>query len=50
MFSILKTIAEEGTAITGIGVIEIIQDGRFFKISESNYLPGPDDIYVSPYK
>ncbi len=49
MFSILKTIAEEGTAITGIGVIEIMQDGfGFLRSSESNYLPGPDDIYVSP--
>ena len=49
MFAILKTIAEEGTAITGIGVIEIMQDGfGFLRSSESNYLPGPDDIYVSP--
>ena len=50
MFSILKTIAEEGTAITG-SVIEIMQDGfGFLRSSESNYLPGPDDIYVSPHK
>ena len=49
MFAILKTIAEEGTAITGIGVIEIMQDGfGFLRSSESNYLPGPDDIYISP--
>ena len=49
MFAILKTIAEEGTPITGIGVIEIMQDGfGFLRSSESNYLPGPDDIYVSP--
>ena len=49
MFSILKTIAEEGTPITGLGVIEIMQDGfGFLRSSESNYLPGPDDIYVSP--
>ena len=49
MFAILKTIAEEGTAITGLGVIEIMQDGfGFLRSSESNYLPGPDDIYVSP--
>ena len=49
MFAILKTIAEEGTAITGVGVIEIMQDGfGFLRSSESNYLPGPDDIYVSP--
>ena len=45
----LKTIADEGTAITGLGVIEIMQDGfGFLRSSESNYLPGPDDIYVSP--
>ncbi len=49
MFAILKTIAEEGAAITGLGVIEIMQDGfGFLRSSESNYLPGPDDIYVSP--
>ena len=49
MFAILKTIADEGTAITGLGVIEIMQDGfGFLRSSESNYLPGPDDIYVSP--
>ncbi len=49
MFAILKTIAEEGTPITGLGVIEIMQDGfGFLRSSESNYLPGPDDIYVSP--
>ena len=49
MFAILKTIAEEGEIITGLGVIEIMQDGfGFLRSSESNYLPGPDDIYVSP--
>ncbi len=49
MFAILKTIAEEGTVITGTGVIEIMQDGfGFLRSPESNYLPGPDDIYVSP--
>ena len=49
MFSILKTIAEEGEIITGLGVIEIMQDGfGFLRSPESNYLPGPDDIYVSP--
>ncbi len=49
MFAILKTIADEGTPITGLGVIEIMQDGfGFLRSSESNYLPGPDDIYVSP--
>ena len=48
MFAILKTIAEEGEIITGLGVIEIMQDGfGFLRSSESNYLPGPDDISVS---
>ena len=49
MFSILKKIALDGETITGIGVIEIIQDGfGFLRSPESNYLPGPDDIYISP--
>ena len=49
MFSILKQIAEDGESITGAGVIEIMQDGfGFLRSPESNYLPGPDDIYVSP--
>ena len=49
MFSILKKIADDGETITGLGVIEIMQDGfGFLRSSESNYLPGPDDIYVSP--
>ena len=49
MFAILKTIAEEGEIITGLGVIEIMQDGfGFLRAMESNYLPGPDDIYISP--
>ncbi len=49
MFAILKTIAEEGEIITGLGVIEIMQDGfGFLRSPESNYLPGPDDIYISP--
>ena len=49
MFAILKKIANEGETITGIGVIEIMQDGfGFLRSPESNYLPGPDDIYVSP--
>jgi len=49
MFAILKKIALEGEIITGIGVIEIMQDGfGFLRSPESNYLPGPDDIYVSP--
>ena len=49
MFSILKKIAQDGETITGIGVIEIMQDGfGFLRSTESNYLPGPDDIYISP--
>ena len=49
MFAILKKIAIDGDIITGVGVIEIIQDGfGFLRSPESNYLPGPDDIYVSP--
>ena len=46
---ILKNLAEKGTAIIGEGVIEILQDGfGFLRSPESNYLPGPDDIYVAP--
>ena len=49
MFAILKKIANDGEIITGLGVIEIMQDGfGFLRSSESNYLPGPDDIYISP--
>ena len=49
MFTILKQIASDGEPITGVGVIEIMQDGfGFLRSPESNYLPGPDDIYVSP--
>jgi len=49
MFAILKKIAQDGETITGVGVIEIMQDGfGFLRSPESNYLPGPDDIYISP--
>ena len=49
MFAILKQIASDGSSIIGVGVIEIMQDGfGFLRSPESNYLPGPDDIYVSP--
>ena len=49
MFTILKQIASDGEIITGSGVIEIMQDGfGFLRSSEANYLPGPDDIYISP--
>ena len=49
MFAILKQLAENGTAIYGDGVLETLQDGfGFLRSAEANYLPGPDDIYVSP--
>src|SRR5579864_4162127 len=49
MFAILKELAERNVEITGDGVLEILQDGfGFLRSPESNYLPGPDDIYVSP--
>jgi transcription termination factor Rho len=49
LFAILKKLAEKEIAIYGDGVIEILQDGfGFLRAPEANYLPGPDDIYVSP--
>ncbi|GHG13300.1 MULTISPECIES: transcription termination factor Rho [Paracoccus] len=49
MFSILKEHAEEGFDIGGDGVLEVVQDGfGFLRSTAANYLPGPDDIYVSP--
>ncbi len=49
MFGILKALAENGVPIHGGGVLEVLQDGfGFLRSPESNYLPGPDDIYVSP--
>ena len=49
MFAILKRLAENDVAIYGDGVIEVLQDGfGFLRSPEANYLPGPDDIYVSP--
>ena len=49
LFGILKALAERGTAIYGVGVMEVLQDGfGFLRSPEANYLPGPDDIYVSP--
>ncbi|MFI4987522.1 MAG: Rho termination factor N-terminal domain-containing protein [Alphaproteobacteria bacterium] len=49
MFAILKVLAERDIAIFGDGVLEILQDGfGFLRSPEANYLPGPDDIYVSP--
>lgn len=49
MFGILKARAEDGWNIFGEGVLEVMQDGfGFMRSPEANYLPGPDDIYVSP--
>jgi transcription termination factor Rho len=49
MFAALKVLAEEGVEITGQGVVEVLQDGfGFLRSPESNYLPGPDDIYIQP--
>ena len=49
LFAILKKLAEKGEEITGVGVLQLLQDGfGFLRAMESNYLPGPDDIYVSP--
>jgi transcription termination factor Rho len=49
MFAILKQLAETDTAIMGDGVLEVLPDGfGFLRSPEADYLPGPDDIYVSP--
>jgi transcription termination factor Rho len=49
MFAILKQLADNDQPIFGDGVLEILQDGfGFLRSPEANYLPGPDDIYVSP--
>ena len=49
MFAILKQLAENSVVISGDGVLKVLQDGfGFLRSPESNYLPGPDDIYVSP--
>src|ERR687885_313920 len=49
MFAILKQLAARDVEIIGAGVVEILQDGfGFLRSSDSNYLPGPDDIYISP--
>ena len=48
-FSVLKKFAEKNEVIIGEGVLETMQDGfGFLRSADSNYLPGPDDIYVSP--
>src|SRR5579859_2151880 len=49
MFAILKNLADNDQAIYGDGVLEVLHDGfGFLRSPEANYLPGPDDIYVSP--
>jgi len=49
LFAILKKLAQKNEQITGAGVLELLPDGfGFLRAMESNYLPGPDDIYVSP--
>ena len=49
MFQILSVRADEGWEVAGDGVLEVLQDGfGFLRSPEANYLPGPDDIYVSP--
>ncbi|MEE9455479.1 MAG: transcription termination factor Rho [Paracoccaceae bacterium] len=49
MFGILKEMAEEGVEISGDGVVEVLKDGfGFLRSPAANYLPGPEDIYVSP--
>tara|TARA_B100000686_G_scaffold339873_1_gene414652 strand:+ start:1480 stop:2751 length:1272 start_codon:yes stop_codon:yes gene_type:complete len=49
LFAILKKLAQKNEQITGGGVLEVLQDGfGFLRAIESNYLPGPDDIYCSP--
>ena len=49
LFSVLKRLAKNEVAIYGNGVLEVLSDGfGFLRAPEANYLPGPDDIYVSP--
>ncbi|TWG50101.1 MULTISPECIES: transcription termination factor Rho [unclassified Aminobacter] len=49
MFAILKKLAAQDVEIIGEGVVEILQDGfGFLRSANANYLPGPDDIYISP--
>jgi len=49
LFEILKTLSSDSKDIDGEGVLEVLQDGfGFLRSMEANYLPGPDDIYVSP--
>ena len=49
MFAILKRLAAQDVEIIGEGVVEVLQDGfGFMRSANANYLPGPDDIYISP--
>jgi transcription termination factor Rho len=49
MFAILKQLAAKETEIIGTGVVEVLSDGfGFLRSPDANYLPGPDDIYISP--
>ena len=49
MFAILKKLAAQDIEIIGDGVVEVLQDGfGFLRSANANYLPGPDDIYISP--
>ncbi|HLP70040.1 MULTISPECIES: transcription termination factor Rho [Ciceribacter] len=49
MFAILKMLAAQDVEIIGEGVVEVLQDGfGFLRSANANYLPGPDDIYISP--
>ncbi|KPH05267.1 transcription termination factor Rho [Rhizobium bangladeshense] len=49
MFAILKMLASQDVEIIGEGVVEVLQDGfGFLRSANANYLPGPDDIYISP--
>jgi transcription termination factor Rho len=49
MFAILKELANQDVEIIGEGVVEVLQDGfGFLRSANANYLPGPDDIYISP--
>ncbi|MGI9438702.1 MAG: transcription termination factor Rho [Parvibaculales bacterium] len=49
LFAILKKLADDDVTIIGEGVVEVLQDGfGFLRSPDANYLPGPDDIYVSP--
>ncbi|MCT6871358.1 MAG: Rho termination factor N-terminal domain-containing protein, partial [Bartonella sp.] len=49
MFAILKKLALQDVEIIGEGVVEVLLDGfGFLRSADANYLPGPDDIYLSP--